>query len=502
MKITPYLIGGAFAGVAALVASQMRPAAPAQASAPVSAAPSPYQLPSDNFVANQGSVDAFAWQEFIALNWAASSYPGRPDTTQQFSSFGTPGDFGPGVWGTYKDVSEVFASTPPGPWQAGLQKLASQNVTKRFSMISKVDKRLQPGSRAGLLRSANLSAADKAQEEIIQAQGNWLTDQLGNLIWYEVRLNEDEFKYITTNKLYDADAQVAFAQKQGIWLPDGTNQYGPSGAVEVKAAWRVIPTAQLAQYQGRYKIVKGLIPQQVVVTASKTTFGDYQPAYLGLVGLHIIRKTPNFPQFTWATFEHVDLAPTEGQPVDPQTNYLLFNKNCPNQCGVNNPKGCLANQSPQPGVDSLTTPVQALRCKTGIPDDNAVAAVNQSYQQKIKAANPASVFQYYRLVSTQWPSSPASDPTGAAPRPTPLPTGGIKPTVLGNLASETYALQQGCMSCHQYGNSLAKSSTGKTLASDYSFVFGLAQKMSVPKSAPPKIKTRQPQVRPARVPRG
>lgn len=491
MKTSGYLILGSFMALAAVTAaSHSKYAAPASRPVAALATPPPYQLPSDNFPfgASQQAVDTFAWQEFIALNWAAAAYPGQPDTTQTMSTFGTPGDYGPGVWGTYKDANEVFGTTVPAPWRTGLKALQAKGVTKRFTMISKVDQRLNPTRSSGVRlspgRLGKLAQArlDSAQEEINQAKGAWLTDQQGNLIWYEVRLNEDEFNYINTNKLYDSLTQVNFAQKGGIWLPNGQDKYGPSGAIEVKAAWRVIPTAQLAQCQQRYKIVKGLIPMNVVVTATKTTFSDYQPAYLGLVGLHIIHKTPNFPQFTWATFEHVDLAPTEGQSVDPATTYLLFNKSCAASCSTTSPASCKPNVSPVAGTSSVKTPVQVLRCANTIPNDAAVAGVNQTFQQKIKAANQASVFQYYRLVSTQWPQSPVADAAQATA--TPLPTGGITPTTLGNLASETYALQMGCMSCHQFGNSLAQKTKTTSYASDYSFLFGLAKPVLSLRSRP------------------
>ena len=495
MKTSGYLVLGAFAAVAAITASQTHSAAlGALRSAVPATVPPPYRLPSDNFPAGQATVDAYGWQEFIALNWVASSYAGKPDSTQTMSTFGMPGDFRPGVWNSYKDADELFGGQEPGPWQNPTQaKLLTKQGGKKFTLMSKVDKRLV----RTIPIQRRLASGDSTQESALQAAGTWLTDQRGNLIWYEVRVNEDEFSYITTNKLYDSLSQVNFAKTTGIWLPDGRNkpdgkrQYGTTGAIEVKASWRVIPNGQLAQYQGRYKIVKGLIPNNVVVTQDKkgnyhNQLSDFHPAYLGLVGLHIIHKTPNFSQFTWATFEHVDLAPTENQPIDPKKDYLLFNKQCPDQCGVATPAGCNANQSPIPGKDKVTTPVQVVRCANTIPADAAVDGINKQYQQKIRAANSKSVFQFYKLVSVQWPQSPVK--YAIQPQLAPLSVGGITPSSLGNLASETYALRKGCMSCHQYGNSLATkglSPNAPSYASDYSFLFGLAKPVLSAKAAAP-----------------
>ncbi len=494
MKTSSYLVLGAFAAVGAITASQTRLAAHSTNQLTATAAvPPPYRLPSDNFPASQATVDAYGWQEFIALNWAASSYPGQPDSTQTMSTFGMPGDFAPGVWNSYKDASDVFGTQVPGPWQDPTQlKLLAKQGGKKFTLMSKVDKQLirtVPIAR-------RLASGNTNNESALQAAGTWLTDQQGNLIWYEVRINKDEFDYITTNKLYDSLSQVNFARTTGIWLPDGRNkpdgkrQYGTTGAIEVKASWRVIPDGQLTKYQGRYKIVQGQIPKKVVVTKVNGNYyshlSDFRRAYLGLVGLHIIHKTNNFSQFTWATFEHVDLAPTANQPVDPNKDYLLFNKKCPNQCDVAKPAGCEANQSPTPGQDSVTTPVQVVRCANTVPADAAVDGINQQYQQKIRAANPKSVFQYYKLVSVQWPQSPKKYPV--QPSTVPLSTGGIIPSTLGNLASETYALQKGCMSCHQYGNSLAVKGLGASApsyASDYSFLFSLAKPVLPTRKAAP-----------------
>ena len=42
-----------------------------------------------------------------------------------------------------------------------------------------------------------------------------------------------------------------------------------------------------------------------------------EPRLVGLVGLHVVMKTKQLPQWLWATFEQVDNAPDEGAPVVP-----------------------------------------------------------------------------------------------------------------------------------------------------------------------------------------
>lgn len=69
--------------------------------------------------ATPAQAAAFAWQEFIALNWAATEQNGEPnerDTPSQTCTFGDPKCTGPLVWETFRGKVEIFpgAGSPPG----------------------------------------------------------------------------------------------------------------------------------------------------------------------------------------------------------------------------------------------------------------------------------------------------------------------------------------------------------------------------------------------------
>src|SRR5882762_328486 len=62
---------------------------------------------------------AFAWQEFIALNWPAVNQTGgvnQRDTPDNNCKFGDPNCKGPLVWETFRGKVEIFPGqgTPPG----------------------------------------------------------------------------------------------------------------------------------------------------------------------------------------------------------------------------------------------------------------------------------------------------------------------------------------------------------------------------------------------------
>ena len=401
--------------------------------------------PIDVKILNQQCANTFAWQSFIALTWPSSpSEAGQPDRSKSIEDWGRPGDLTPMAFGTYKSSESIFTDRTPTQWGSNLEKLMDTTSTDN-----------QSGRSVGDF--SKFDDDTEVVDQLFQASGgtSWLTDQNGNLIWYEIKTNYTEFDYIVSNKLYDVDAQKDFAQKNGIWLPNGS--------IEIKAAWRVIPEADYDRLKNRYKIITAMVPQKVEVK-SKTDYvlEDFKETKLGLVGLHIIQKTPSMPQFHWATFEHEDLAP-ETNIKESDVDWLLYNP-----AKYNEP----ANQTPVVGKDSITTPVQVIKDPAAAPREDAIA-LNDFVKERIASLNPKSVFQYYKLVDSQWPSSAVADVDNNTF--TPLKNGGKTPTVLTNVTMETYIQGISCLDCH-IGAGIKHAPGTPEYASDYSFMFGMAQK--------------------------
>jgi hypothetical protein len=428
-------------------------------------------LQPDLALVDQPDANCFAWQEFIALNWrAAPGQCGVPDPNIPASQFGAPKDTTPVVWETYSEASQVFkkGAAAPDPW------CAAQSLPASIGHAGE----LKPTSGHGYKTLVEDSKFEGARLSIFhQASPDdaWLTAQNGHLTMYEIRLNKAEFDYIDQNRLYNADVQQQFVTTEGIQL-----RYG---SIEIKAAWLELDDPSLyPQYKISDAIVKypnDPTPHQVVV---------------GLVGLHIIQKTPRAEQFVWATFEHVGLDPTtadvNGNDLTPP--YTYYSTTCNKNT---DPYKCADNTPPKPG-DPYGAPLQVSRGRpiTSSQSDNVVG-LNEAVWNLIGQSNPNSVFLNYQLVDVLWPNSSTKIPTGAKTpltqgNPQPIPTSPVVNTTL-----ETYVQGDTCLFCHasapianpkagalvrilkplRRGLGAAPKDSASAYASDYSFLFMKAQ---------------------------
>ncbi len=459
-------------------------------------------MPPDSHGSSQSAFNNLAWQQFITLNWGADpSSPGHADTNLPPSKFGTPGDANPVVWETFKEASEVFQSNavPPTAWGA-TRALPAAFAAMRGGGALKATSRFGLKGLYGTSKFAGGPALDLGEFSEAAPNGAWLTAQAvmkNHLTLFEKRMNEDEFNYVVSNKLYNAANQAPFALTNGINLPDGSvafQSYGTVGAIEIKAAWIELddpalwPLFKISQAYVSYPTTNGVTVPRV--------------ATVGLVGLHIIRKTPNAQQFVWSTFEHVNNSPSTSdlQNQTLKAWYTYYSTNCVTNSDY---YGCQWNRAPTPGKDPYDAPMQVVRTTPiSTSSGNNIALLNSSVWNTIGAACSNSVFLNYQLVNVLWPNANTSIGAGAT---VPLTTGDPRPPVtsqpVANSVLETYAQSQTCLSCHIFGsvavtNSMqasrsiriprspraagpttAKSVTGQAaaLASDYSFLFGEAQ---------------------------
>lgn len=388
-----------------------------------------YTVPRDFALTRQADANCFAWQQFLALNWkASSSNRGQPDTAVSPSGFGMPNDQNATVWETYKESDEVFLvdAKNPGQWNAwpagGMAKVLG-------------------GMRSEFSPEPTLDLRDIGQASL----GNpWLTAQSKLLTLYERRMNEDEFNYIVKNNLYNALAQQAFAVSPGISLPDGTASsaaYGPVGSIETKAAWIELPNA--ADWP-RFKISKAVVTYPG---------GKPRTVVVGLTGLHIIHKTALGQQFIWATFEHRENAPDATQVANRKFKppYTYFNPQCD---PATDHYKCAPNANPSKvndGKNPYDAPIQVVRLTpiaTRANDD--VAGLNEYvWSQVIAPQNPKSVFLNYQLVNTLWSNQNTTIQPGAR---TPLVAAQLSPGLsqepVANTVLETYVQQLTCITCH------------------------------------------------------
>lgn len=372
--------------------------------------------------------DRFSWESFVALNWS-------PDNS---GTIGQNGDNAT-VWETYKNVYDVFLpyGKDPGPWNTPAQV---PDACKGYEgmVISQVGK------------TPDLLTGDEQPFKT-----GPLIDQNGVYTRFQIVINEEMFDYIRENQLYSFDAQQKF--KQPAVFPEGNMKKQVWGAIMIKSSWKVLGEGDDAS---RFHTTKALVytpaSENPVVPESCTE------QTVGLVGLHIGTKTEICPQWIWSTFEQVDNAPTFGDKKD-KAHYNYYKNGAPTAI----------NEAPARPWNPNTpgqTPTQVERLT---PIFKGTVALNKEYQQALRDVNPASVWQYYELVGTQWPVTPED-----------LPLGNPFPEFLANATLETYVqgivkngevelvpnVSSSCMHCH---NGATMKANG--YASDFTFLLERAQ---------------------------
>jgi hypothetical protein len=448
---------------------------------------------------NEVEQNCTAWRTFIALNWKADpTKPGYPDPKADPASFGTPGDMSPKVWESYLEAANVFGGNAPlkGLWQA-----------------KRPGKMLSRTSKFGNLDLSSITQAGSGN--------HWLTNQRGDVTYYEILMNQDEYEFISQNELTTFAGQQTCAQRPGqkingsmrggFNMPSGpqdgwddtdctgkVTQYGQGvGSIEIKAAWTPLPADHSLDY--RYKTAIAQVRDPVTKTMRQVT--------VGLVGLHIIRKRfPRLP-WIWATFEHIDNTPDEAAnggfsppalPANPnqrpRPGYTFFNPTCTPQQDPT--YGCRHNFPPRPcGSGGICMPYNKPMQITRITPVGATANSVTAYAWSLLP--PRSVFNYYRLINVQWPTGALSIPPPGQrlplPMGTPMPKGAAGGTgqIVANTTLESFQqTSHSCMDCHANFASIASASTlqatgpgglrrvtkpapgaAAPYAADYSFIF-------------------------------
>ena len=379
----------------------------------------------------QHDFDVYSWQAFVALNWPAGA-DGQADTAQ---TIGADGD-NPTVWEGYKESYEVFlpGGAAPSPWGAP---------------------RTAPAACNGVapLGTPVLRMITKAPQDVLDAmeepfQTGPLIDQDSNYVRYAIHLNRDAFEFIVQDTLYNTEGQ---AKVDSVRFPEGSDSTGVTGAIVIKSAWKVLGSRDREE---RFHTSRVL-----VYTAASTNPVVRESCVLrtmGLVGFHIAHKTNSAPQWLWSTFEQVDNVQV------PQGSGLRASFNDP-AC-----TGCPVNQPLPPpwNPDVRAAPSQITRV---IPIDSATRALNAEWQGRLRGVNGRSVWQFYELVSTQWPTAPGASLGG------PTPMGNPAPQFLANTTLETYIqgrvpnVSSSCIGCHN------NATTTTNMFSDFSYLLERAQ---------------------------
>ena len=202
-----------------------------------------------------------------------------------------------------------------------------------------------------------------------------LPTQYGTYTRYFTAFNQTEFQQILGQNLY---LRSNFPASGVTFQP---------GALDLKAAWidmTNVPNPE--RYYTRTAWVMN--PFTTPTTCTEIT--------VGLVGLHIVQKTPSRPQWIWSTFEQIDNVPG-GASQGPFTYNNGTAQPAPITATTTNP-----NPWPPPASPTMVNVVRLT------PINPSTATTNKQYQSALQAKGGP--WQYYQLVMTQWPKQ-ASQPS-------------------------------------------------------------------------------------------
>ena len=281
------------------------------------------------------------------------------------------------------------------------------------------------------------------KDYINQATNNPLVDQKGWYTFTNIRINQSEYDYIHQNAYYAGANQVAAYNKNGQLQPfpkTGTESgypplppYAQYGALEIKAAWRVLDQSADAAIIPRYYTQWGYFLQPDGTTCQG-------PTLFGLIALHILRLTPSMgATWYWASFEQVDnTEPPSGVPATLAASGTP-NGSCtspPYNVGPAQVKGNIP-------WNNTNTPDNICQV-TNIPSD--VQSANKTWQGNLNGT----VWQYYQMVNTLNPCP--SGVSGCVDFPPIYNTSNLVNTgVFANTAVESYYQTHSCLDCHGYG---------------------------------------------------
>jgi hypothetical protein len=290
----------------------------------------PADIPGGAAKASLTQAAAFAWQEFIALNWPAVAQDGgrgQRGTADAQLRFGAAGGAGPLVWETYRSKVEIFpgAGYPPGynPAVAQKGKYFGFDALPVYNYFQPVP--ACPGETSAPTPWINLDEVTQITLDDMSAgvvAGSSPVNSAPQLIRFLAKGNRAQYDYIAAQQYWNfggnfyAAVQTFLNSVQRNRVPPPQNVVTfPNGTIEVKAAWRMLTagddasrfhTATVRYYENLPSTDGGLTPTPC-----------YRQGTWGLIALHIIQKTPSAPSFIFASFGQADniLLP-DGTPVE------------------------------------------------------------------------------------------------------------------------------------------------------------------------------------------
>jgi len=355
--------------------------------------------------ATPAQAAAFAWNEFIALNWPAgpqAGQSGQRDTPSSTCKFGDPNCTGPTVWQTFRGKVETFPGTgnPPG-YVNNAQQSYGYDALPQYNYLNPVPP-CDSSQMGDAVPWINLDETDEISLASMYAgvvqSGSSPGNSSPQLIRFLAKSNRSQFVYVASNSdpanpsaqwwaaipATVAQATQSYLQTNQASPPAGSSTMvsNPNGTFEVKAGWRPLNADEISKGRFHTQMVRFYEP-----SANGTCYRD---AVWGLVALHIIQKTPSAPYFIYATFEQADnILKSDGSPVEDADGNVL--PGAPST--MTTPQVCLNDPQPPPGSGTGTSQLGQVI----LTDDPATClpAQNPSY-----CTDPGKQLYYHNSAST------------------------------------------------------------------------------------------------------
>lgn len=353
--------------------------------------------------ASPAQAAAFAWNEFIALNWPAgpqSGQNGQRDTPSSSYKFGDPAYNGPTVWETFRGKAEIFPGTgnPPG-YVSDANQSYGYDALPQYNYLAGAIQPCDQSQAGDPTPWVNLDETDEISLANMYAgvvqSGSSPNNSAPQLIRFLAKANRTQYTYVAQNQWW---SNVPFNVVQATKTYLSTNQASPpagsttlvslpDGTIEVKAAWRPLNPDEASS--GKFHM------QTVRFYEGQPGSPCYRDATWGLVALHIIQKTPSAPYFIYATFEQTDnLLTADGKPVEDADGNVIS----PAPATSRTPQVCL--QDPQPPQSSPPNETPSTLGNVIITDDPSTCQPAQTPQY---CTDPGSRL-YYRDETGQTPN--------------------------------------------------------------------------------------------------
>lgn len=180
-------------------------------------------------------------------------------------------------------------------------------------------------------------------------------------------------------------------------------------SITIKTAWRVMITNPIEPWERKDDLSRYYTTQALVKDPSNPE-ADPERAIVGLVGLHVVVRTTQFPQGLWSTFGHIDNLPPVGEETLPDGRRASFNSNGK----VFYPEGfSYLPDNDFPGIADRV-PVEVSRLwkipdtPVPLPQDNGVGYSTQAMNTQFQGLLKGTVWENYQLEITNWPTDPGS----------------------------------------------------------------------------------------------